>query len=411
MDIPRQGATRKKLIRRIAYLLGISTVVLLIALGTSRLKPAAPAVDRSTVWMDTVKRGPMLRQVRGLGTLVPEEILWIPAPVDGRVERILVEPGAAVRPETVVLVLRNPELDQAVLDAEYQLKAAEAQQKEFEIQLAKDRLSQIAVVTGLEGDYGVAKYQADRDRLRFRERLIMELPYRIVEADAARFASRLEAEKKRLDLMSQSTDAQRDSQKARLAQLCGLVVLKRSQVESLRVQAGARGVLQEVPVQMGQRVSAGTLVATIARPERLKAELKVAEIQAKDIQLGQRCEIDTRNGVINGRVMRIDPSVKNGTVTVDVKLEGALPAGARPELSVDGMVELERLNDVVFVGRTTSGQPGAMITLFRLEADGKNASRVPVKLGRASVNTVEVLEGLRPGRSGDTFRHDAMGAL
>jgi HlyD family secretion protein len=397
MDIPRQGAARKKLLRRIAYLLLVSAVVLLIALGTKRLKPAAPAVERSTIWTDTVKRGPMLRQVRGLGTLVPEEILWVPAPSDGRVERILAKPGALVGADTVLLVLRNPELEQAVLDAEYQLKAAEAQEKDLRIQLAKERLSQVANIAGLEGEYSVAKYKAERDDLRFKERLIMELDYRIVKAAAAQLAASLEVEKKRLDLLSQAAEAQVDSQKARLAQLRGMVALRRSQMEGLRVQSGATGVLQELPVEVGKRVSAGAILAKVAQPERLKAELKIAETQAKDIQLGQRCSIDTRNGVIEGRVARIDPSVKEGTVTVDVKLEGALPAGARPDLSVDGTVELERLDDVVFVGRPTSGQPKSTIALFRVNADGQTAARVQVKLGRGSVTTIEILEGLRPG--------------
>ena len=397
MDIPRRGATRKRLVRRLVLLAAILIAVAVATLGLSRLKPAAPAVERSTVWTDTVKRGPMLRQVRGLGTLVPEEILWIPAPSDGRVEQILAKPGALVRGDTVLVVLRNPELDQAVLDAEYQLIAAEAQEKDLRIQLAKDRLSQVALVTNLEGEYGVAKYKAERDDLRFKERLIMELDYRMVKAAAAQLAANLEVEKKRLDLLSQAAEAQVESQKAKLAQLRGMVVLKRSQVDGLRVQAGATGVLQELPVEVGKRVTAGAILAKVAQPERLKAELKIAETQVKDIQLGQRCSIDTRNGVIDGRVMRIDPSVKEGTVTVDVKLEGALPAGARPDLSVDGTVELERLDDVVYVGRPTSGQPNSTITLFRVSADSRTAARVQVKLGRGSVTTIEILEGLRPG--------------
>ncbi len=397
MDRPRPGAARKRLVRRILLTLVVLGVLGFGSFGVSRLKRADPAVDRSTVWTDTVKRGPMVRQVRGLGSLVPEEILWIPAPVDGRVDQVLVKPGAIVNSDTVLLVLRNPELEQAVLDAQYQLKAAEAQEQDLRVQLAKEHLSQIALVTGLEGDYSVAKYKAERDLPRFKERLIMELEYRITEAEAAKLAARLEVEKKRLTLMAEAEKAQRESQSARLDQLRGLVELRRSQVESLRVQAGTHGVLQEVPVQMGQRVAAGTVLAKVAQPAHLKAELKVAETQAKDVQIAQRCTIDTRNGLIEGRVMRIDPSVKEGTVTVDVKLEGSLPAGARPDLSVDGTIELERLDNVVYVGRPASGQSDSTISLFRLESDGKAADRVQVRLGRSSVNTVEVVEGLHPG--------------
>ncbi len=397
MDIPRRGVTRRRVVRRLLLLAATLIIVVLGGVSVSRLKPAAPTVERSTIWIATVKRGPMLRQVRGLGTLVPEEILWVPAPYDGRVERILAKPGALVQNDRVLLVLSNPELEQAVLDSEYQLKAAEAQEKDLRLQLAKERLTQVALIASLEGDYSVAKYKAERDEPRFKERLIMELDYRITKAAADQLESRLEIEKQRLSLLAQAAEAQVDSQKARVAQLRGMVMLKRSQAESLRVQSGATGVLQELPVEVGERVSAGTVLAKVAQPERLKAELKIAETQAKDIQLGQRCSIDTRNGVIDGRVTRIDPSVKEGTVTVDVRLEGALPAGARPDLSVDGTVELERLDNIIYVGRPTLGQPNSTITLFRVNADGKGATRVQVRLGRGSVATIEVLEGLRPG--------------
>jgi HlyD family secretion protein len=397
MDKPRPGAARRKLIRRLGFAAVAVTVIPLVTWGLSRLKPAAPTVERSVVWMDTVRRGPMLRQVRGLGTLVPEEILWIPAPADGRVEKILVRPGTAVGPATVLVVLRNQEMEQAVLDAEYQLKAAEAQEKDLRVQLAKEYLTQKATVATVDGDYNLAKFKAQRDEPRFRERLITELDYRITQVAAEQAAARLDVEKKRLTLLEEGTEAQVATQKAKVAQQRGLLELRRSQLEALRVQSGAAGVLQELPVQVGQRVGAGTILAKVAQPERLKAELKVAETQAKDIQLGQVAAIDTRNGVIQGRVVRIDPSVKEGTVTVDVKLEGALPAGARPDLSVDGTIELERLADVVYVARPASGQPESAITLFKLDADGKGAARVQVKLGRSSVNSIEIRDGLRPG--------------
>jgi HlyD family secretion protein len=397
MDIPRKGAARKKLIRRIAYPFVALAVVLMIGLGTSRLKPAAPSVERSTIWSDTVKRGPMVRQVRGLGTLVPEEILWIPAPADGRVESILVRPGAPVGRDTVLVVLRNPEMELAALDAEYQVKAAEAKYTDLKVRLASDRLNQQAEVAKIESEYKQARLKADADEALGKLGLLASLQTKISVSAAEELAHRHQMEKKRLSIGVESVDAQLAVQRAEVDKLRALHNLKRSQLEALKVRAGAAGVLQELPVEVGQRVTAGTILAKVAQPERLKAELKIAETQAKDIQLGQRCSIDTRNGVIGGRVMRIDPSVKEGTVTVDVNLEGSLPAGARPDLSVDGTVELERLEDVVYVGRPTSGQPNSTISLFRVGADGKNAARVQVKLGRGSVTTIEVLEGLQPG--------------
>ncbi len=397
MDIPREGAARKKLIRRIVYSFVALVAVAAIALGTGRLKPAAPSVERSTIWTDTVKRGPMLRQVRGLGTLVPEEILWIPAPSDGRVESIQVRPGAIVRPDTVLLVLKNPEMELAAVDAEFQVKAAEAKYTDLKVRLNSDRLTQQAEVSKIESEYRQAKLKADADDALGKLGLLASLQTKISMAAAEELAHRHEMERKRLTIGVESVDAQLAVQRAEVDKLRALHKLKRSQLDALKVRAGAVGVLQELPVEVGQRVTAGTILAKVAQPERLKAELKIAETQAKDIQLGQLCSVDTRNGVIEGRVMRIDPSVKEGTVTVDVKLEGTLPAGARPDLSVDGTVELERLNDVVYVGRPTSGQPNSTITLFRVSADGKGATRVQVKLGRGSVTTIEVLEGLRPG--------------
>ncbi|MEN6601350.1 MAG: HlyD family efflux transporter periplasmic adaptor subunit [Bryobacteraceae bacterium] len=344
-----------------------------------------------------MKRGPMVRQVRGLGTLVPEEILWIPAPADGRVESILVRPGAPVGRDTVLVVLRNPEMELAALDAEYQVKAAEAKYTDLKVRLASDRLNQQAEVAKIESEYKQARLKADADEALGKLGLLASLQTKISVSAAEELAHRHQMEKKRLSIGVESVDAQLAVQRAEVDKLRALHILKRSQLEALKVRAGAAGVLQELPVEVGQRVTAGTILAKVAQPERLKAELKIAETQAKDIQLGQRCSIDTRNGVIDGRVMRIDPSVKEGTVTVDVKLEGSLPAGARPDLSVDGTVELERLEDVVYVGRPTSGQPNSTITLFRVSVDGKNATRVQVKLGRGSVTTIEVLEGLQSG--------------
>jgi HlyD family secretion protein len=397
MDVPREGVARKKLIRRIAAGTAVAAAIPLITVGLYRLKPAAPTVEKATVWMDTVKRGPMTREVRGLGTLVPEEMLWIPAPADGRVERIMVRPGAAVDAGTVLLVLSNPELDLAALEAEYQVKAAEAKYKDLKVQLESQRLTQQAEVARVQSEYHQAKLKADRDEALAKEKLLPDLDLKISVATAAELANRHSIEEKRLDIQSDSVDAQLAVQRAEVDKVRALAGLKRTQVEALRVRAGAVGVLQELPVEVGQKLAAGTILAKVAQPERLKAELKIPETQAKDVQLGQKVAVDTRNGVIPGRVSRIDPAVREGTVTVDVKLEGSLPQGARPDLSVDGTIELEHLADIVYVGRPAFGQPNSAVTLFRADADGKGAARVHVKLGRASVNTIEVVEGLRPG--------------
>jgi HlyD family secretion protein len=397
MDIPRKSAARKRLIRRIVTGAILLVAIALTTVGLSRLKPAAPTVERSTVWMGTVERGPMLRQVRGLGTLVPEEILWIPAVNEGRVERILVRPGAQVRKDTVLLVLTNPELELAALDAEYQVKAAQAQYTDLKVQLQSQHLTQEAEVARVQSEFHQAKLKADRDELLAKEGLIPDIDLKLSTGTAEELANRDSIEKKRLAIQSESIEAQLAVQRAQVDKLKALSELKRSQVEALHVRAGADGVLQELPVEVGQRVPAGTILAKVAQPERLKAELKIAETQAKDIQIGQKAQIDTRNGVIPGSVSRIDPAVREGTVTVDVKLEGALPQGARPDLSVDGTIELERLNDVLYVGRPAFGQPESFVGLFRLGPDGKEATRVKVKLGRSSVNTIEIVEGLNVG--------------
>jgi HlyD family secretion protein len=397
MDIPRQSAARKRRIRRIIYVLLIAAAVPLITWGLSRLKPAAPTVERATVWLDTVKRGPMLRNVRGLGTLVPEEILWIPATTDGRVEQRLALPGIWLKPDTVILVLSNPELQQATLDAEWKLKGAEAESANLRVKLQSDRLNQQAQAATVRSDYHQAKLQADRDAELNKLGLLANLNMTLSKAKAEELGNRDQIEQKRLEIGTEAIQAQLAVQQATVEQLRALYQLKLSQVAALKVRAGVEGVLQQVPVDVGQRVAIGTNLARVAQPKRLKAELKIAETQAKDIQIGQRTEIDTRNGIIYGRVSRIDPAVQNGTVTVDAKLEGELPQGARPDLSVDGTIEIEKLTDVLFVGRPTFGQPNSQVGLFRLERDGSTAIRVQVKLGRSSVNTIEILEGLRVG--------------
>ncbi len=398
MDVPRKSAARNKRIRQI-----VIGVVVLVAVGVTTkvlggLKPAAPSVERAQVWMDTVKRGPMLRQVRGLGTLVPiDGGLVIPAETDGRVDQRLALPGTIVTPGTVLLVLSNPELEQATIDAEWKVKAAEAELNNLKVKLQSDRLTQQAGAATVETDAHTARLEADRDAELSRFGLTADIQAKKSAATAKDLENRNQIEKKRLEIGVEADQAQLAVQQAMVEQLRALWQLKKSQIESMHVKAGVSGVLQQVPVDVGQRVSAGAILARVVQPEKLKAELKIPETQAKDVAIGQAASVDTRNGIIEGHVSRIDPAAVNGTVTVDVKLEGALPPGARPDLSVDGTIEIERLTDVLYVGRPTFGQPNSQISLFRLDADGKGATRVQVKLGRSSVNTIEILDGLRIG--------------
>lgn len=397
MDIPRPEAARKRRIRRILYGVLVVAAIPLVTWALSRLKPAAPTVERATVWLDTVKRGPMLRNVRGLGTLVPEEILWLPATTDGRVEQRLALPGTWLKPETVIFILSNPELQQGTLDAEWKLKAAEAELTNLRVKLQSERLNQQALAATVRSDYQQAKLQADRDAELNKLGLLANLNSVLSRTKAEDLANRDQIEQKRLEIGVEAIQAQLAVQKATVEQLRALYNLKLSQVEALKVRAGVEGMLQQLQVDVGERVAIGTKLARVAQPKKLKAELKIPETQAKDIQIGQKAEIDTRNGIIAGHVSRIDPAVQSGTVTVDVKLEGELPQGARPDLSVDGTVELEKLTDVLYVGRPTYGQANSQVGLFKLDPDGKGATRVQVKLGRSSVNTIELLEGLRVG--------------
>jgi len=397
MDIPRESAKRQRRIRRIIYsILGL-LVLALVTLGLSRLKPAAPSVDKATVWIDTVKRGPMLLEVRGLGTLVPEEILWIPATTDGRVVRRLVLPGVPMKADSVILELKNPELEQAALDAEWQLKAAEADYNSLKAQLDSQLLDHRAAAATVQADYRQAALNAEKDEALAKSGLGAELNSKLSKAKADELTTRNQIEQDRLSVSAASAKAQLEAQKAKVEQLRALYELKRAQLDRLQVRAGAEGVLQELLVEVGQQVTVGTILAKVAQPTRLKAELKIPETQAKDVQIGLLASIDTRNGIISGHVMRIDPAVQNGTVTVDVKLEGALPKGARPDLSVEGTIEIENLKDVIYVGRPAFGQPNSTVGIFKLDEEGNGAARVQVKLGRSSVNTVEILDGLRPG--------------
>ena len=396
MDIPREDAKRQRRIRRIIYsavgLLAIASVTY----GLSRLKPAAPSVDKGTVWIDTVKRGPMLLEVRGLGTLVPDEVLWIPATSDGRVVKRLL-PGVQLKADTIIMELKNPELEQAALDAEWQLKAAGADYNSLKAQLDSKLLDEKAAAATVQADYTNAVLTAEKDEALAKAGLAAELNAKLSRAKANELTTRNKIEQDRLAVSAASVQAQLEAQKAKVEQLRALYELKQAELGRLKVRAGVEGVLQEVPVEVGQQVTMGTILAKVAQPNKLKAELKIPETQAKDVLLGQSASVDTRNGIVDGHVERIDPAVINGTVTVDVKLEGELPKGARPDLSVEGTIEIENLKDVVYVGRPAFGQPNSTVGIFKLDEEGNGASRVQVKLGRSSVNTVEIIDGLKPG--------------
>jgi HlyD family secretion protein len=397
MDIPRKSQARKRLVRRI--LLGVLLVgaVAGISWYLQRLQPAAPSVDRATVWIDTVKRGEMIRQVRGIGTLVPLEIRWLPAITDGRVEQKLVLPGAHVNPDTVLLVLSNPQLELETLNAEWDWKAAESAYTDLKVKLDNQQLAQEAEEARIRSDYSQATLRAEADENLAKLGLIPDLTLKLDKVTAQELGNRLEIEKRRLEANKDSIKAQLEVQRVKVEQLKSVYELKRSQFDQLKVRAGVSGVLQLLPVEVGQRVTPGTNLARVADPTKLKAELKIPETQAKDIQIGQSASVDTRNGIIPARVIRVDPSVINGTRTVDVALLGGLPKGAVPDLSVDGTIELERLTDVVYVGRPVQGQPESLITLFKLDPRSDEAVRVQVKLGRSSVNAIEIRDGLKPG--------------
>ena len=397
VDIPRPSAARQRRIKRIIYSSLTLGVVVLITVGVSRLQPAAPSVDRAVVYMDTVKRGSMLRQVRGTGTLVPEEIRWIPASTVGRVERIILRPGVTVEPDTVILELSNPELVQQLAEAKLLLSAADADYENLRVKLESDLLTQRARAATIQAEYQQARLQAEADRQLAAEGLTSELIMKISVSRADELEYRTQLEQERLAIASIAAEAQLAAQRARVEQARSTYELRVSQVDRLRVRAGDPGVLQVVPVEVGQSVTPGTNLARVADPTNLKAELRIAETQAKDIQIGQIARIDTRNGVIPGHVSRIDPSVQNGTVTVDVILDGELPRGARPDLTVDGTIELERLENVLYVGRPAFGQEESTVGLFKIMTEDGDAQRVAVRLGRSSVNTIEILDGLSEG--------------
>ena len=397
MDIARPEAKRQKRIRRFIYIAAAVVLIPLVTYALSRLKPAAPSVDRATVWTDTVKRGPMLREVRGLGTLVPETIRLIPAITDGTVETRYLLPGTLVKADTVILDMRNPELQQAALDAEYQLRGAEAGFNNTKAQLENQLMDKRAQAAAIRSAYHTAALQKDNNEKLFALGLVADFIVKTSTVQAEELQKQNDIAEKQVETFANSIAAQLAVQQATVDEKRAMYDLKKSQMDQLRIRPGIDGVLQELDVEVGQKVAQGTVLARVAQPTHLKAALKIAETQAKDIQIGQKASVDTHNGVIPGHVMRIDPAVQNGTVTVDVALDGALPTGARPDLSVEGTVEIERLTDVLYVGRPVHGEANSTVGLFKVIDDGADAARIQVELGRTSVNTVEIKKGLQVG--------------
>ncbi|HUK14835.1 MAG TPA: HlyD family efflux transporter periplasmic adaptor subunit [Bryobacteraceae bacterium] len=408
MDVPRKNARRNKVVRWTVGSIVFAAVIGGLSFGVTRLKPAAPPVDFSTLWPDTVRRGDMTREVHGLGTLVPEDTMLITATTDGRVQRILIRPGTPVKSASLVMVLTSPELETDVLSKQYTLKAAQADFDNLKVTLQKTMMDIKSKVAQVNADYNTAKLQADRDTSLAKDGLVSEIDAKISTTKAQQLNEQLQIEQQRLAIESQADEAQLAASKVKVEQLQAEYNLKKSQMDQLNVRAGFDGMLEALPspllpVEEGQKVTAGTPLGKVAQPTHLKAELKIAETQVKDITIGQSAVIDTRlagggwNGLIDGKVSRIDPSILNGTVTVDVALKGPLPPVLRPDLSVDGTIQLEKLTNVVYVGRPIIGQENATVTLFKIEPDGKYASKAKVTFGKASVNTIEVKSGLNVG--------------
>src|SRR5437763_11448217 len=399
MDIARPEFKQQK--RRRQILWGMVGLVCLggVTVGVSRLKPAAPEVERSTVWTDTVKRGPMLRQVRGIGSLIPSQEFTrqIPAEREATVVRILKLPGSQVKADTILLQMSNPQVEQGAVDARLQLKAAEAEYQSLRVTLQSNLMNQKAGAATVTADYSQAKLQADSDKALYDLGVISGLAYKNSKSKSDELTTRNNIEGERLDINLKAIESQLAEQQAKVDEIRALAELKQKQLEALKVRAGIEGVLVDLPLQVGQHVLPGAMLAKVVQPDHLIAELKVPETQARDVRIGQPAMVDTHNGTASGTVMRVDPAVQNGTVTVDVKLTGELPKGARPDLSVDGTIDLERLENVLYVGRPAVGEENSTISLFKLDPDSKGAVRVPVKVGRASVNSIQVIEGLHEG--------------
>jgi HlyD family secretion protein len=405
MDVPVSAEIRRRRKRRRWLMVSAGIVALaLVTFLLSRLQPAAPSVEKSTLLMDFVKRGEMVRDVRGNGTLVPEDIRWISTVNAGRVGRILVLPGARVESNTVLVELSNPEVEQAAFDAEWALKAAEANMANLRVQLDSQKLTQESAVATAEANYSAAQLEFDVNEDLAKSGLVPALTLKESKAKAQELSKLFEIEKKRLEIGDDATKAQLAAQEASVAQLRAQLELKRHLVDALKVRAGMEGVLQRygdltqsTPFQEGQQLTAGAIVARVANQAKLKAMIKIAETQVMDIAFNQLAQIDTRNGIVPGHVVRIDPASENGTVTVDVALDAPLPKGARPDLSVDGTIQLERLENVLYVTRPVQGQADTKVGLFKVVDGGNGAIRVPVKLGRSSVTAIEILEGLQLG--------------
>ncbi len=408
MDIQRKNVGRNKAIRWTIIGVVVAAVVGGAGYGVTRLKPAAPGVEMSALWPDTVRRGPMVREVRGLGTLVPEDTMLITANTDARIERILIKPGTPVKADSLVMVMTSPELQTALLDSQYLLKAAQADYENLRVTLEKALLDMQSQAAQTKGDMYNAKLEADRDQTLVKDGLVSEIDAKISATKAQQLAEQYQLQLKRLEINSKADEAQLGAARVKVDQLQGEYDLKKSQVDELKVRAGFDGMLEALPaplteVEEGQKVLAGTPLGKVAQPSHLKAELKIAETQVKDITIGLPAVIDTRlagggwNGLVDGKVSRIDPSVLNGTVTVDVALKGPIPPVLRPDLSVDGTIQLEKLDDVLYVGRPVFGQENSTVQLFKIEPDGKYANKVKVAFGRSSVNTIEIKSGLNVG--------------
>ena len=397
MDIPRPDQSKAKRKKRILY----ATVGVIVLVGITvllaRLKPAAPTVERNLVWIDTVKRGQMLRQERGLGTLVPEEIRWIAARTQGRVDKIILRPGAIVTPDSVILMLANPDVEQAAANADSQLKAAEAEFANLKVTVQSTVLAAESSAASVRADFEQTRLSASVNAQLYKDGLISQLDFELSKVRAEQAKTRHEIEQKRYAFAQDSVGPQLAVKEAEVDRIRAQARLRHDELDALTVRAPMSGVLSALQVEVGAQVNPGFNLARVADPTKLKAEIRVAETRAKDIVIGLPAEVDTRNGVVAGHVARIDPAVQNGTVTVDVVITGEMPKGARPDLSVDGTIELERLPDVVYVGRPAFGQESSQVGIFKLDAEGNYATRIQVKLGRSSVNTIEIVNGLVPG--------------
>jgi len=397
VDIARPEAKRRKKIRRTIYVIAAIILVPLVTFALSKLKPAAPTVDAGTIWPGTVQRGPMLRDVRGLGTLVPETIRLIPAATDGQVQQRYLLPGTPVKADTVIFDLSNPQLQQETLDAEYQYKGAQAMLEQTKATLENQLMDKRTQAANISSQYRTAEMVRQTKEELGKNGLAPMLDVKTAQVQAEELAKENDLAQKEVTIFEGSINAQLAVQQSKVDQMRALWELKKSQTDQLHIRPGIDGMLEELDVEVGQKVTMGTVLARVAQPTHLKAQLKIAETQAKDVTLGQKAVIDTHNGTIAGHVSRVDPAVTNGTVTVDVALDGPLPPGARPDLSVEGTVELERLSNVLFVGRPVHGEANSTVGLFKIVDDGKEAERVQVQLGRVSVNQVEILKGLDVG--------------